>query len=189
MLLVLGISLMIWGIVSISTGKMTLTATKVVGPPAVYWLSILMIIALPINFVIGAIIGVRIGMAGGVLDRQTQINLTILEACITGGTFILVLILGAVLGVDPNELRRSRRRRDEDDFDDEDDDDRPRRRRRRDLDDEDDDRPRKRRRDEDDDDDRPRKRRRDEDDEDDRPRKRPKSEGKDDEGIAPGPPR
>ena len=160
MLLILGISLMIWGIVSIATGKMTITAHKVVGPPAVYFLSILMILALPVNFVIGLIIGTRLAMGGGVFDDAMKIKLTIMEACITGGTFVLVLIIGAVLGVDPNELQRSRRNRDED-FDDEDD-DRPSRRRRRDE---------------------------DEDDEEDRPRPRPKPEGRDDEGIAPGPPR
>ncbi len=175
MLCVLGISLMIWGIVSISTGKMTLTAHKVVGPPAVYFLSIMMILALPINFLLGLIIGVQIGMAGGQqLDQATQVKLTIMEACITGGTFLIVLVLGFILGVDPNELKRSRRGRD-DDFDDEDDDDRPRRRRPRD-DDEDDDEPR-------------RKRRRDEEEEEDRPRRRPASKDSDDEGIAPGPPR
>ncbi len=160
LILILEITLLVWGIVSIASGKLTISASKAVGPPAVYFLGIIMLLVLPINILLAFVIGAPVILAGGGMDDRLTTTIMIVEASTTIGTLMIVLVLGAVLGVDPNELQRSRRNRDED-FDDEDD-DRPRRRRRRDE---------------------------DEDDEEDRPRPRPKPEGRDDEGIAPGPPR
>lgn len=138
-MLILGleIGLIVFGLVALVRGKITVSKTKVVEGIPARLLGALALTPLPIAFMVGvAIAATQPNPEQFVKDNQLTIAL--IEAGIVLGIGLLVVVIGLVVGTDPAAARRRSRDRYEDDIE-EDYDDRPRRRSRREYDDEDDD--------------------------------------------------
>lgn len=184
MILGMEIALAIVGLLALVRGRMTLSKSKVVEGAAARVLGLLALTPVPLVLLVSVVmVAVSKPADPEKFVEDKKWTIVAVEAAIVIAVGLLLAILGAALGTDPEEdrpRRRTRRRRVRDENAD-DEDDRPRRPRPAyevvDEGDDGDDRPRRRLRDEDgfedDADDRPRRRRRDEwdDDEDDRPRR------------------
>jgi hypothetical protein len=144
MLCILQIGLLIFGIIMMITGKMKVSAGRVVEGTPARLIGFLALLPLPLCFAVGLIYGVYVGLNN---PNPNNFNfggaetwaLTGIEAAITLGDLALVLIIGFVLGKPPLDKRK---RLVEDWEDEDEDDDRPRRRKAAALDDEED-RPRR----------------------------------------------
>lgn len=149
MLLILEVVMLIFGIVVLVTGKVSLSKDSIVIGPRARVVGLCWLLPLPLAFCVGFIIGMYEGMNG----RQFDITKWGVIIGVTELGFVVFFgILGLVIAntgekLTAKELARRKRLQDQyaydDDFENEDDDrDAPRRRRR--VDDEDDERPRSR---------------------------------------------
>jgi hypothetical protein len=146
MICVIEIGLFIFGIIMLITGKMKLSAGRVVEGTPARLLGLLALLPLPLCVVVGLIYGVTVAMQNpnapndfAFGSRQTII-ITVIEAVITLGTLAAVLGIGYAVGKAPVDKRQ----RLVDEWDDEEDDDRPRRRKAVTVDAVEDDAPRRR---------------------------------------------
>jgi hypothetical protein len=163
MILGLEIGLLIFGLIALIRGKMTLTKTKVVEGVPARLLGLLALTPLPIAILVG--IGFVLVVAPANPEKAAKIaddnklTLALVEAGIVIFITVLVFGIGAAIGKNPEEARRKKKRRRDEEEDYEDDEyegARPRKRSRRDEEEdeyEEEDRPRKRSRQYDDEDD------------------------------------
>jgi hypothetical protein len=135
MCLILEISMLIFGIVTLITGKFSLSRTKVIQGGVARIVGGIMVLPLPLAFGAGVIIGVAMGASGKAPDiDKIRLVATIMEASIVVICFVVAMIIAAVNAGPPPKPRRPRRGRDEyeEDYDreeadrTEDDEDRPR---------------------------------------------------------------
>lgn len=156
MLCIVEIACLVFGIIILSKGVVSLSSTKEVRGGPAYIIGLLLVLVFPLAFGIGFVVGIQ--MAANNQAPQAGLDLSLIwidVAAIAIGvvpSFIIALVCAK-----PKQKKKSRRVADEDDYDDY---DRDRYR------DEDDDRRPSRRRDDDDDDDSPRRRDRDDDNDD-----------------------
>jgi hypothetical protein len=166
MLCVLEIACLVFGIVILAKGRVSLTARKEVRGGPAYVIGLLLIAVLPVAVTLGIVVGLNAAQnagGGGGFRLNPAFALIDLGVVVVLGLIALVV---ALVTAQPKRKKKKRRSAEEEDYDDLDReaDDRPRRRRpAADLDDEDEDRPR-RRRPASDDEDRPRRKRDDLDD-------------------------
>jgi hypothetical protein len=98
----LQIALAIYGLIVLFTGKIKLSADKVVvGTPA-RLLALIMLAPLPLAFLAGLGIGVWAGATGKVID-DIQVPLMLVEAGITIGAAIVAFSIAHVIGKSPEE--------------------------------------------------------------------------------------
>lgn len=141
----LQIGLFVMGIVMLITGRMKLSANKVVEGWPARLLGLLALVPLPLCLLIGLVFGIRAGLQGQVdVSSQEKIILGVTEAGITLGDLALLFIIGFAVAVPPLSQRKVTDY--DEDEEEEEEDDRPRRRSRATYDDEDDadDEPRRR---------------------------------------------
>jgi hypothetical protein len=165
---ILEIACVVFGIIVLVKGRVSLSAKKEVRGGPAYLVGIILISVLPLAIGFGIVMGIRQAQQGaqpGIDWTGVAIEMGLIIGC------AVTAFVVALATAKPKKKKKRRRRipekEDYDYYDRERDDDGPRRRRYEDdeLDDEEDDRPRRRRRDEyDDEDDRPRRRHDDLDD-------------------------
>jgi hypothetical protein len=158
MLCIIEIACLVFGIVILATGRVSLSAKKEVRGGPAYLIGLLLLAVFPLALGIGFIVGVQKAQQGQQANGLDP-SLVLIDLGVVAGCTIPALIIAIATAKPKEAKRRKRRDEDYDDYDDRRDDyDRPRRR--RDEDDaEDEDQPRGRRKwDDEDEDDRPRRR-------------------------------
>jgi hypothetical protein len=111
MICVIEIGLFIFGIMMLITGKMKLSAGRVVEGTPARLLGLLALVPLPLALVVGAIYTATVVMQGpnpGAFDlgNRDTIIITVIEAVITLGTLAAVLGIGYAVGKAPVDKRQ-----------------------------------------------------------------------------------
>jgi hypothetical protein len=135
--------MLIFGIIALVTGKFTLTRNKVVRGVPARIIGVILVLAFPLAILVLMAIGAVFVAQGQpiIMGSKAQLTMTLVEAGIIVGCFLIALVIAAMTAGPPERTIRRRRRRDPED---EDEDERPRRRRRDPEEEEEEERPRRR---------------------------------------------
>ncbi len=159
MMCIVEIACLVFGIIILAKGKVSLSAKKEVRGGPAYIIGLLLLAVFPLAVVIGLVVGLQKAKQGG--PMQFDLSLVLIDVGVVVGCALPALLIA--LATAKPKRRKRRRSREEEDYDDYDDrhddyDDVRPRKRRDELEDEEEERQRPRRRNRDDDDyDRPRR--------------------------------
>lgn len=102
MLCALEIGLLIWGIVTLIKGRLTVSKNKVVTGGRARLIGVIMLLPLPLAFIMGAIIGVTKAANNQSADMTDPVLIGV-EAAIVLGLGALAIVLGLILGESQGE--------------------------------------------------------------------------------------